>query len=238
MKKDILFFDEQTFDRSMHALNTLLLDSKLLCETWHSIRFNTKLLPELTSELFLSWIKNPELMEELFNKAADKTINSTLWPGASEMMKGRFYDLKQVFDYDLMIANIDSLNMDPLSPSLIFFNRAWISFKDDKPYISDETIELIRDKCSLTAEQNAWIDQAKKLAETAQEHGLEVVNSNLIQVDKDGNITPNLFVILQKVRQSDPDAIDNTGTSARPPSSLPTESTGPAKRARIPQAWK
>ena len=232
-----LYFDQLLFNNSISHLNRIISDAKTVCQEWERIR-QSGLLPEMTAELFQSWLNESELPTALADKRAKEIMSERLWPGAEKMI--------QLLPVTKMMANpamtgrqLVSLNSS--SERLIydiFFDWSYISFKDGLPFIPETTKELLKTKCTLedTEANRAFIERLNKLIEFAGELGNTGLTNEYITMNDTGELLPNLSMVLKSKRKNDPDfkfrqmnyVETNTGTG----------NITPIPELKVPASWK
>jgi hypothetical protein len=143
--KAVLFYDRELFEKSLKELKTQVEKARYLAEVWKSAGN----LPSLTGELFRRWLQNPNLIYETYQQAANEKIDKDYWPGASQQMKDKF-ELK-LNDPERVQRLLKTFESPAYRPE-VFWNVQWISFDSGNPYISDETMELIKQRCTVDSD--------------------------------------------------------------------------------------
>jgi len=105
----------------------------------------------LTGELFRRWLAQPNLIYEMFQTEANKKIDADYWPGAHLQQENRF-KLK-LEDPEKTNRLLKSFSSPEFKPGDLFSSTAWIDFDNaGRPYLSDKTREMIKEKCTVFAE--------------------------------------------------------------------------------------
>jgi len=224
----------------------MVTDAQFPASVWRKVRDVTKLLPELTDELFQSWIKDAGLMEKMFNQKADESLNK-VFPGAATMWKRdqRPYDLNQFLDDPGRLLR----TLQGLKPSIVmggFASVKWISFKDGMPYLDDKHRELIKQKCSIAGTpENLKLKTELEGFSGSYNSFLAMLEAKFqrkfilrdfkgLKVDENGVLGPDFANLLKMIMQtSDPDFVEGVSSPGRNPIKPEIK-----KQIKVPEDWK
>jgi len=149
------YFDGKKHQASVQALNELFENAQHLCNFWNRIN-----VVPLTSDLYLAWLADFELLYDTYRESKLKVMDSAVWDGLSESAKRPELDEKNTRGRLRRVWSVAAQYSRPFDGTQVVANVGHISWKDGKPFISDATKNELKKLCTfkIATGQQAFVD--------------------------------------------------------------------------------
>jgi len=241
-KEETLFFDEDTYAQSIQTMKQQVSEAEYCAKEW-SQQARKKMVPVLTKKLFLQWLQEFDLLEKLYAEETARLEYEKYGPAREDLTQPMFQI--HITDRPRLERGLLLLSGQISTLRYCFASNEWIDFDaSGKPFLSDETKQAIREKCTFkkTKENEKLLSDLKTFCGTYNDllAFLEMKTGRKIRLSdfkgvriEDGHASPDTVSLLQELfYKQEPGYVDEHAQYINAPKAETP------KAVKIPADWK